>query len=197
DHQMVHVSPSVDNLQSGDQIKVSAWDGQDKIAEEATTGSNELNLKIANPKLWTVDAPFLYDLKIAVLRNGKPLDEVKTYFAMRKISVQPDKNGIKRIALNDKFLFQFGPLDQGWWPDGLYTAPNEDALAFDIQKTRDLGYNVIRKHVKVGPARWYYHADRLGMLVWQDMPSGDNKGPDAEANYRRELQNVIGALRNH
>jgi len=213
DHQMVHVSPSVDNLQSGDQIKISAWDGENKIAEETTIGSKELNLKITNPKLWTVDEPFLYDLKIAVLRNGKPLDEVKTYFAMRKISVQPDKNGIKRIALNDKFLFQFGPLDQGWWPDGLYTAPNEDALMYDIDQTKAMGFNTIRKHVKVEPAQWYYHCDKVGMLVWQDMPSGDlgarwnsrpgieggndmERNPESESIYHQEWNAIIEALYN-
>ena len=213
DNQMVHVIPSVENLQSGDQIKISAWDGENKIAEETTTSSNELNLKITNPKLWTNDAPFLYDLKISLLRNSRPLDEVKTYFAMRKISVQPDKNGIKRIALNDKFLFQFGPLDQGWWPDGLYTAPNENALVYDIDQTKAMGFNTIRKHVKVEPAQWYYHCDKVGMLVWQDMPSGDlgarwnsrpgiEGGNDMERNlesesiYRREWNAIIEALYN-
>ena len=213
DNQMVHVSPLVDNLQSGDQIKISAWDGENKIAEETTTGSNELNLKITNPKLWTNDAPFLYDLKISLLRNGKPLDEVKAYFAMRKISVQPDKNGIKRMALNNKFLFQFGPLDQGWWPDGLYTAPNEDALMYDIDQTKAMGFNTIRKHVKVEPAQWYYYCDKVGMLVWQDMPSGDlgarwnsrpgieggndmERNPESESIYRKEWNAIIEALYN-
>jgi len=213
DNQMVHVTPSVDNLQGGDQIKISAWDGENKIAEETTTGSNELNLKITNPKLWTNDAPFLYDLKISLLRNGKQFDEVKTYFAMRKISVKPDKNGIKRIALNDKFLFQFGPLDQGWWPDGLYTAPNENALMYDIDQTKAMGFNTIRKHVKVEPAQWYYHCDKVGMMVWQDMPSGDlgarwnsrpgieggndmERNPESESIYRQEWNAIIEALYN-
>lgn len=85
----------------------------------------------------------------------------------------PDANGNQRMLLNDKFLFQYGPLDQGWWPDGLYTAPTEEALIYDIDKTKEMGFNMIRKHVKVEPARWYYHCDKIGMLVWQDMPSGD------------------------
>jgi hypothetical protein len=92
---------------------------------------------------------------------------------MRKISMKPDRSGIQRMLLNHQFLFQYGPLDQGWWPDGLYTAPTDEALKFDIEKTRDMGFNMIRKHVKVEPARWYYHCDKLGVLVWQDMPSGD------------------------
>ena len=213
DNQILHVTPSVENLQSGDQIKISAWDGDNKIAEETTTGNKEVNLKISNPKLWNTQAPFLYDLKISLLRNGKPLDEVKSYFAMRKISVKPDENGIKRIALNDKFLFQFGPLDQGWWPDGLYTAPNGDALVYDIDQTKTMGFNTIRKHVKVEPAQWYYHCDKTGMLVWQDMPSGDlgarwnsrpgmeggndmERKPESESIYRQEWNAIIDALYN-
>jgi len=211
DNQILHVTPSAENLQSGDQIKISAWDGESKVAEETATGNNEVNLKIPNPKLWSTDAPFLYDLKISLLRNGKPLDEVKSYFAMRKISVKPDENGVKRIALNNKFLFQFGPLDQGWWPDGLYTAPNEDALAYDIDQTKAMGFNTIRKHVKVEPAQWYYHCDKVGMLVWQDMPSGDlgagwnnrpgmeggndmERKPESEAIYRKEWNAIMDAL---
>src|SRR5690606_38331713 len=97
----------------------------------------------------------------------------ESYSAMRKISMEPDENGIQRMMLNNEFVFQYGPLDQGWWPDGLYTAPTDEALLFDIVKTQEMGFNMIRKHVKVEPARWYYYCDSLGMLVWQDMPSGD------------------------
>jgi hypothetical protein len=98
---------------------------------------------------------------------------VSSYFGMRKISMAADKQGIQRMLLNNQFVFQYGPLDQGWWPDGLYTAPTDEALKFDIEKTRDMGFNMIRKHVKVEPARWYYYCDSIGILVWQDMPSGD------------------------
>ena len=122
---------------------------------------------------------------------------MQSYFGMRSIAIRADATGARKLFLNGEPLFQFGPLDQGWWPDGLYTAPTDEALAFDIQKTHDLGFNVIRKHVKVEPERWYYHCDTLGMLVWQDMPSGDNKGADAEAEYFRELQAEIENLRNH
>jgi Domain of Unknown Function (DUF1080)/Glycosyl hydrolases family 2, sugar binding domain/Glycosyl hydrolases family 2, TIM barrel domain/Glycosyl hydrolases family 2 len=142
---------------------------------------------------WSPSDPFLYTLRVS-LNSG---DEIDSYFGMRSIAVRKDASGVQRLFLNGAPLFQFGLLDQGWWPDGLYTAPTDEALAFDIQKTKDLGFNVIRKHVKVEPARWYYHADRLGMLVWQDMPSANNKGPDAEANFSRELTAVIDALRNH
>jgi hypothetical protein len=87
--------------------------------------------------------------------------------------MKPDANGVNRMLLNNKFVFQYGPLDQGWWPDGLYTAPTDEALRFDVDKTKEMGFNMIRKHVKVEPARWYNYCDKLGMLVWQDMPSGD------------------------
>ena len=126
---------------------------------------------------WTPDHPFLYDMTVKVLRKGKVVDEVSSYFAMRSFGTQRDDNGIVRLTLNGLPIFHFGPLDQGWWPDGLYTAPTDEALAYDIQKTKDLGFNMIRKHVKVEPARWYYHCDRLGMIVWQDMPSG-GRGPE-------------------
>jgi beta-galactosidase/beta-glucuronidase len=164
--------------------------------------------------LWSPSAPFLYNLELAILRKGKVVDEVKSYFAMRKISMSPDKNGIQRMMLNDHFVFQYGPLDQGWWPDGLYTAPTDEALRFDIEKTKEMGFNMIRKHVKVEPARWYRHCDELGMLVWQDMPSGDlgnrweprpgiigrgtdkNRTPESEGIFRTEWSEIMQDLHN-
>lgn len=128
-------------------------------------------LNVENPKLWSPDSPHLYDLRITIYRNGEILDQVMGYAAMREISVVVDKKGYKRMALNGEPLFQYGTLDQGWWPDGLYTAPTDEALKFDIEKTKEFGFNMIRKHVKVEPARWYWHCDRIGMLVWQDMPN--------------------------
>lgn len=173
DKKQIHVNAKIENLQPGDNVLISAWDGESKVAEQIATGNNTVALTISNPKTWSAENPFLYDLKYTVQRNGKIVDEVKSYFAMRKISMKPDNKGIQRMLLNDKFVFQYGPLDQGWWPDGLYTAPTDEALKFDIEKTKEMGFNMIRKHVKVEPARWYYYCDMLGMLVWQDMPSGD------------------------
>lgn len=138
----------------------------------------EVTLHVPDMKLWSPSDPYLYDIEIKVVSDGAIVDCVKGYAAMRKISYARDEDGHKRMLLNNKPLFQYGPLDQGWWPDGLYTAPSDEALAFDIEKTKEMGFNLIRKHVKVEPARWYWHCDRLGMLVWQDMPSttyGDNK----------------------
>jgi hypothetical protein len=134
---------------------------------------------------------------------------------MRKISTEKDRNGVYRILLNDRFVFQMGTLDQGFWPDGLYTAPADEALLSDIERLKEMGFNMIRKHVKTEPARWYYHCDRLGMLVWQDMPSGDMGGnkwnwdasryqiesdktrtAESEGIYRKEWNEIMDALYN-
>jgi hypothetical protein len=149
-------------------------------------------------------------VEIGLYHKGKLIDQVKSYAAMRKIATKRDENGIVRLQLNNKNYFQFGPLDQGWWPDGLYTAPTDEALRYDIQKTKDYGFNMIRKHVKVEPARWYTHCDRLGILVWQDMPNGDRsphwqnhhyftaaelqRSPESETNYRKEWKEIIDYL---
>lgn len=167
----------------------------------------ELRIGVQNPTLWDTQNPYLYDMTVSLTKNGKVTDEVKSYTAFRKISVKKDENGIMRMQLNNKNLFHYGPLDQGWWPDGLYTAPTDEALLYDIIKTKDWGFNMIRKHVKVEPARWYYHCDREGMLVWQDMPSGDmgnqwapheyNGGTDKKrtaasiANYYKEWKDIM------
>ena len=164
DDKSLTVNASIQNLQPGDQLKVSAWKGDERIAERNGTDTSVI-LSIPDPEAWSPSHPFLYDLKLTVTRNGKVIDEVKSYFAMRKISIAPDKNGIQKMMLNNAFLFEFGPLDQGWWPDGLYTAPTDNALKFDIEKTKEMGFNMIRKHIKVEPARWYYYCDMLGMLV--------------------------------
>ncbi|KIC95385.1 glycoside hydrolase family 2 protein [Flavihumibacter solisilvae] len=173
DNSTLQVNAEIQQLQPGDQVVVTAYKGASKVAEQVTDASGAATLIIPDVQKWSPQHPFLYDLKLSVMRKGKVVDEVKSYFAMRKISMAPDKNGIQRMLLNNEFVFQYGPLDQGWWPDGLYTAPTDEALLFDIEKTRDMGFNMIRKHVKVEPARWYYHCDKLGLLVWQDMPSGD------------------------
>jgi hypothetical protein len=126
------------------------------------------------------------------------VESVKSYFGMRKIEVRKDGNGINRLWLNNEVLFQYGPLDQGWWPDGLYTPATDEAQKYDIEMTKKLGMNMARKHVKYENARWYYWCDRLGLLVWQDMPSGDaGRSAESRANYRRELQAMIDALGNH
>ncbi len=173
DQKALQVQATIEGAKPGDQVLISAWDGGTKVAEQTVAANSHASLPVANPKLWTPQTPFLYDLRYSLLRNGKVIDEVKSYFAMRKISMARDKSGIQRMLLNNQFVFQYGPLDQGWWPDGLYTAPTDEALKFDVVKTKEMGFNMIRKHVKVEPARWYTFCDQLGLLVWQDMPSGD------------------------
>lgn len=173
DQKSISFHPAIEKALAGDQLKITVFDGGKKIHENSYPNDSSISLKLDGLRLWAPETPVLYDYSISLVRGGKTIDEVKGYFAMRKISLQKDDNGIQWIALNNKFLFQYGPLDQGWWPDGLYTAPTDEALKFDILKTREMGFNMIRKHTKVEPARWYRHCDSLGMLVWQDMPSGD------------------------
>ena len=150
----------------------SAENPSSKVIAEARVQNGKAEIKIDNMKTWSPDSPYLYGVRLTVTRDGKVVDTVEGYTAMRKISIVKDKslNAYHRMALNNDPLFQFGPLDQGWWPDGLYTAPTDEALKFDVAKTKELGFNMIRKHIKVEPARWYYWCDVYGMLVWQDMP---------------------------
>ncbi|MDR0328572.1 MAG: hypothetical protein LBI05_09790, partial [Planctomycetaceae bacterium] len=173
---------------------------------EGQTGS-PLVLRIPNPTLWTPDTPHLYGLTVELVRDGKVIDTVDSYFGMREISLGKDAQGITRMMLNGKFVFQHGPLDQGWWPDGLYTAPTDAALAYDLEVTKQLGFNMLRKHVKVEPPRFYYHCDRLGVLVWQDMPSGDRgiggndpdlkRTPESAAIYEREWEEIVESCYNY
>ncbi|MDR0413100.1 MAG: beta-galactosidase [Dysgonamonadaceae bacterium] len=212
DAQQLKISVETAGLKDSDTVRIEVFDGTAKVAE-ATAG--EAILKIAHPRLWSPGNPFLYDLRIRIERKGKTVDEIKSYSALRKIAVSPDGKGIQRLLLNNEFVFQYGPLDQGYWPDGLMTAPTDEALRFDIEQSKAMGFNMIRKHAKVEPARWYYHCDRLGMLVWQDMPGGDNRGNhwisqpgllgvekggdqtrsgESEAIFRKEWKAIMEAL---
>mgnify|MGYP001807650282 FL=1 len=195
-----------------DYFEVIIKDGNTIVSSVKSPVKFNLDVLINNAKLWSPESPFLYDIEINLVSNGKIVDSIKSYFAMRKISTRKDENGIFRLQLNNKDYFQFGTLDQGWWPDGLYTAPSDDALKYDIIKTKELGFNMIRKHVKVESARWYYHADKIGMLVWQDMPNGENfrfpkwqrdkffdgdefiPSSESEDNFRSEWKKIIDFL---
>ncbi len=193
-----------------DLVGVKILESGKVIAQGKGIAGQEILLSVPDARLWSPELPFLYDMEVELIRNGKTCDQVKSYFGMRKISTKTDKNGVVRMQLNNKDYFQFGPLDQGWWPDGLYTAPTDEALKYDIVKTKDFGFNLIRKHVKVEPARWYYHCDKEGILVWQDMPSGDEgpewqtnkffdgtdhvRSPESEINYKREWKEIIDFL---
>ena len=176
--------------------RVVARDGSRVVAEGSGPAGQPVLLRVPQARLWSPDSPYLYDLRVTL---GS--DAVQSYGGIRTISVQRDGAGINRLFLNGKSLFQYGLLDQGWWPDGLYTAPTDAALQSDIEATKRLGFNLIRKHVKVEPARWYYHADRLGVLVWQDMPSGmlssNEQGSSNPQVFAAELEHMIDAHRNH
>ena len=207
DQKNIAVTVAAENCTTGDLVEVKILDKGKLVASATGLPGNPLRLGIAEPKLWSPDSPFLYDMEVSLRQGGKTIDKVDSYTAMRKIGTKRDKGGILRMTLNDKPLFHFGPLDQGWWPDGLFTAPTDEALLFDILKTKELGYNMIRKHVKVEPARWYYHCDREGILVWQDMPSGDmgnkwemytynggtdkNRTQESKDNFSKEWKEIM------
>ncbi len=180
--------------EKGDIIEVKVLDQGKVISSAKAAASQEVLVDVPDARVWSPETPFLYDMQVSLIRQGVVADRVKSYFGMRKISVKRDAGGVIRLQLNNKDYFQFGPLDQGWWPDGLYTAPTDEALQFDIQKTKDFGFNMIRKHVKVEPARWYYHADKLGILVWQDMPNGDKSPQWQQRNYFNGKEMVRSAV---
>jgi len=215
DQQTLTVSTTVVNPVPGDKVRISVWNGTDMISEESVDPGATAVVKIPNMKLWSPEDPFLYDLRYAIVRKEKAVDEAQGYFAMRKTSLGKDNNGNLRMLLNNKFVFQYGPLDQGWWPDGLYTPPTYAAMVYDIDQLKKMGFNMIRKHIKVEPATYYAYCDKVGMLLWQDMPSGDrgngwenrpgildhatdkDRTPESEGYYRKEWNAIIDALYNY
>ena len=200
------VSVKTANAYTSDVVKVELLEGgigydpekpSDKVLVEANLSKKgEVVLNVPDMKTWSPDSPYLYGIRITITRDGKVIDKIEGYTAMRSIAAKQDSslNKYKRMALNGETLFQYGPLDQGWWPDGLYTAPCDEALKFDVVKTKEMGYNMIRKHIKVEPARWYYWCDVLGMMVWQDMPCiGDFAGTQLRSrdlDVQKAVKNV-------
>lgn len=181
-------------------VEAIAYDGDREVGRVTGPANEELKLPVPDPKLWSPDNPFLYDLKVRLLDKKRQVDSVGSYFGMRSVSVQKGKDGKPRMYLNGKFLANVGTLDQGFWPDGVYTAPTDDALKFDLQAHKDLGYNMVRKHIKVEPDRWFYHADKLGLMVWQDMPSmrPDLTPNDAQQQqWESEFKEMIDEHRSH
>ena len=177
-------------------VRAALFDGGAAIAEAEGVSDSAIALRVPDPRLWSPTDPFLYSLRVQ-LTGASGGDVVRSYVGMRKIAVARDAAGINRLFLNGRALFELGTLDQGWWPDGLYTAPTEDARRFDLETLKRLGFNLIRKHVKVEPERWYFDCDSLGILVWQDMPSGSNDTPEGKENFAAELGRVVAALRDH
>lgn len=211
DRNTLTVKALTDRCNSSDLVEMKVYDGNTMVASGKGINGQAVEVTMPqNVKLWSPSSPFLYNLKVSLQNGGKVADEVSSYTAMRKYSARRDDKGIVRLQLNNKDLFQFGPLDQGWWPDGLYTAPTDEALLYDVVKTKDFGYNMIRKHVKVEPARWYTHCDKEGIIVWQDMPNGDRspqwqnrnyfngtelkRSMESEANYRKEWKEIMDYL---
>ncbi len=208
DAKVIRVTPTGLVPETDLTVKVEAGAQREIVASVEGKLGQEIVLPIEDPQLWSPDRPFLYGLRVQLLdAEGGLLDSVTSYTGMRKIALGKDDQGRQRLFLNDEPVFMFGPLDQGWWPDGLYTAPTDEALKYDIQVTKDLGFNTARKHVKVEPARWYYWCDVLGLLVWQDLPNGDKhirgddpdleRTPESEATFRQEYREMVEAFGNH
>ena len=193
-------------VEGNGEVEVVASEGGKPVAQVSGPAGKELQLAIPNAKLWSPDSPHLYDLSVTLKSGDKAVDSVGSYFGMRKIALGKDEKGITRPMLNGKFVFQVGPLDQGFWPDGIYTAPTDEALRWDIETMKKHGFNCVRKHIKVEPSRWYYWCDKLGLLVWQDMPSANayqdridrEKGvPVDKPQYKAELISMVRNNWNH
>ncbi|MGA5103674.1 LamG-like jellyroll fold domain-containing protein [Streptomyces cellulosae] len=171
-------------------VEAVARDHRGKVVGKVTGPANrQLKLPVANQHLWSPDDPYLYDLDVT-LKDGRSTDTVDSYFGMRKIGVE-DVGGYKKLVLNGKPVFSLATLDQGFWPDGLYTAPSDDALAFDLKAHKQLGFNAVRKHIKVESPRWFYHADRLGLLVWQDFVSGNLTGANGRQAFAEQGREMM------
>jgi hypothetical protein len=208
DEGVLELTVRTSGAQEGDIVTVQAYDGERSLGPFAEGQVGQpVNIKIDNPQLWSPDDPFLYRMTVSIVRDGETVDSVESYFGMREVSLGKDESGITRMMLNGEFVFQIGPLDQGWWPDGLYTPATNEALVYDLQTLKNVGYNMLREHVKVAPERLYYYCDLMGLLVWQDMPNGGNpyrgegenrtKDEEVAAQFRTELQALIDTHDNH
>lgn len=196
DNGTLQLTVTTTGASSGYTVEAQAKDGSAIVGSATGSPNTTLSIPIPNQKLWSPSNPFLYNLTVTLKNGGTVVDPIQSYFGMRKISLSK-VNGFTRTMLNNQFLFQMGPLDQGYWPDGIYTPPSEDAIIFDLQGIKNLGYNMVRKHVKIEPARWYYNADKIGLLVWQDMPSGSNDTAEKQAQFQMELERMVKTHWNH
>lgn len=196
----VSVTPRLTGA-DGMTVQATAYDGDEAVGKVTGPAGSTLKVPVPHAKLWSPDSPFLYDLRVRLLRGGKPVDDVGSYFGMREIGTAKGSDGRMHITLNGKQTFLLSTLDQGFWPDGIYTAPTDAGLKFDLAEHKRLGFNTVRKHIKVEPDRWYYWADKLGLMVWQDMPSmkvdfsksrAENTPPeDARQEFERQLHTMV------
>lgn len=201
DKQEVRIKITGEEFYGNDRLQIKIFDKQKQIGVEEGETNEILTVKLDQMHLWSPSDPYLYDIQIRIIRKSAIVDQVKGYLGMRKISIGKDEKGITRILLNNKFVFENGPLDQGFWPDGLYTPPTEEAMKADLDSLKAMGFNMLRKHVKVEPRRFYYYTDHMGFLVWQDMPSMYYEVPvtsdslpvsrKAHANFENELTELI------
>ena len=191
-----------------ERIVITVRDGDRVVG----TADAALSVRIPDAKLWSPDQPHLYDITMDLYERDVLVDRVESYAAMREVGTIRGPAGQIRMTLNGKVIFHYGPLDQGWWPDGLLTPPSDEAMRFDVDFLKQAGFNMIRKHIKVEPRRFYAHCDRVGMLVWQDMPSTggrpfwsklapnpveDSWPADQHAQFITELKAMVSSLRNH
>ncbi|MBA4167470.1 MAG: glycoside hydrolase family 2 [Chitinophagaceae bacterium] len=194
DRSELKLTVNTDGGAAGLSVAVKIKDGGRLVQTKTGATGIELRIPVPNAKLWSPDSPFLYDLEVSMIRGNATVDAVSSYFGMRKISVE-NEGGVKKLFLNNKFLFEIGPLDQGFWPDGGYTAPTDEALKSDLERIKGFGFNMVRKHIKVEPYRWYYWADKLGLMVWQDMPSAnsytEHTPPVDTAAFASELTRMV------
>lgn len=199
----ITMTPSVDSSYLDLNVKHFGFSKNYQIEAITPNGSTKgqpnksIHIPVNNPRLWSPEDPYLYPLCVRLLYKGKIIDSITTYFGMRKIEVKKDEKGIERLFLNNKYVYQLGVLDQGYWPEGLYTAPTDSAIQFDIMAIRNMGFNTIRKHVKIEPARWYYYTDKLGILVWQDMITCSGTTGEARDQFEIENRENINQLHNY
>ncbi len=198
DNSKFSLNTVVPNAPAGLKVNATVYDNGEKVlGMEGMVPNSKAISNLKNPKLWSPDSPFLYDIEIELVQDGKVIDKVSSYFGMRKISIG-ELNGHPVFELNNEYCFNFGPLDQGFWPDGIYTAPTDEALRYDLEKIKEYGMNTARKHIKVEPARWYYHCDKMGLLVWQDMPCNgfgeDGKLLNSDIGIRDNFHDELGRM---
>lgn len=195
----VTVKTALSRTNGNERINVKVLKNGKVLAEKSGPAGSPLEITVPDPTLWTPYDPVLYRFELTLTDGRKTLDAVRSYFAMREIHVGKDEFGYERLMLNNEPLFQYGTLDQGWWPDGLLTPPSEEAMRYDMEVLKEMGFNMLRKHIKVEPSRYYYYADSLGLLVWQDMPSGyataDERtqaiAPEAKEDWARPKESAV------